>query len=71
MRLPRIGERGGETMTFREKLMKEHPEKVENTLKIYCSTCPDDYGYEDYFDCPTSLDCRDCWDREMPEEVQK
>ena len=55
-------------MTFREKLMKEHPEKVEKTLKKYCNVCPDEYGYENYFDCPDNLDCRDCWNREIPKE---
>lgn len=68
MRWHEIGQKEENTMTFRENLMKEHPERVEQTLKVYCSTCPDDYGYEDYFDCPDNLDCRDCWGREMKKE---
>lgn len=68
MKWPQIGQKGEKTMTFREKLMEEHPEMLEKTLKKYCSVCPEEYGYENYFDCPDNLDCRDCWGREMKED---
>lgn len=55
-------------MTFREKLMKEHPEKVDNDFGGGCYACPDWYGYEENR-CNGTFDeekCRACWDREIP-----
>ena len=62
-------------MTCREKLAKEHPEKIN---VIYCGRCgrPPDYGYmgqPDYCITKTGNNnaeeiCAECWDREIPEE---
>lgn len=59
-------------MTFREKLQKEHPEKVTTLAIGGCYECPHSYGYESYDDRPckhnSAVRCRDCWNREIPEE---
>ena len=57
-------------MTYREKLMQEHPEYVSEQWKGGCYNCPCDYGYEESEDCPNTepdidIACRACWDREM------
>lgn len=63
-------------MTFREKLQKEHPEKVHPTYGGGCYGCPSDYGYEpDCSDCRACRQhcrapekaCKKCWDRKIPE----
>ena len=60
-------------MTYREKLMQEHPDCVNE--KIYvggCKGCPSRYGYESLSDSPhvcigedINQTCRECWGREM------
>lgn len=68
-------------MTYREKLQQEHPEKVDDLWAGGCKGCPADYEYgseemdkkgaciaygcepKEYIDL-----CRQCWDREIPEE---
>lgn len=61
-------------MTFREKLMKEHPEKVDDTYPAGVVECPCDYGYEDEpsldrdGNCARVSGCVACWNREMPED---
>lgn len=59
-------------MTFREKLKIEHPEKVTTHAIGGCYECPHSYGYESYDDRPckhnSAVWCRDCWNREIPEE---
>lgn len=53
-------------MTYKEKLMKEHPECVDERYHGGARSCPKDYGYEqDYDDC-TWPNCRSCWNREIP-----
>lgn len=52
-------------MTFREKLMQEHPECVCEDFVGGCNGCPEDYGYEPGFDCAV-VHCHACWDREIP-----
>jgi hypothetical protein len=61
-------------MTFKEKLQKEHPEKVHKRYCGGCSGCPRDYGYEKTFDggCPgpkrfygSYPECEHCWNREI------
>lgn len=55
-------------MTFREKLMEERPEKVDDRFGGGCSVCPEYWGLEEVSDCSlVGSDCRACWDREMPE----
>lgn len=56
-------------MTFREKLIQEHPELAAK--KISMVGCPFDFGFEAAYNCedPTCRShpcCRDCWNREMP-----
>lgn len=62
-------------MTYREKLMLEHPEKVNAIYVGGCCGCPCDYGYIDQFEeCCDLLRnqrlkvirCVKCWDREIP-----
>lgn len=62
-------------MTFKEKLQKEHPEKVDKKYCGGCSGCPRDYGYEKTFEggCPgpkrfygSYAECERCWSREIP-----
>ena len=56
-------------MTFREKLMQEHPEYVDKRYSGGCFMCPENFGYEKKFDCATAgVNCTECWDREIPEE---
>ena len=56
-------------MTFREKLLQEHPEK--KPLRITEIGCPDDYGYEEKRPCWSKDNGRDydpcwkCWNRSM------
>ena len=52
-------------MTFREKLMREHPECVDSRLVSGCQGCPSHYGYEPEF-CCGHMPCKDCWSRETP-----
>ncbi len=58
-------------MTFREKLKKEHPERVNDAWYIGgCNGCPHQYGYEEGTHCSRNYsNCRECWDREIPEPV--
>ena len=61
-------------MTYREKLMRDHPEWVNDAIFIGgCKGCPSNYDYEEYEEnCLLTADvqkrCRECWDREMEEE---
>lgn len=58
-------------MTCREKLMKEHPDDVEECWLGGCCGCPDDLNYLDKPEyCNNVGDdalCTKCWDREIPE----
>lgn len=64
-------------MTYREKLMLEHPEKVNVKHLGGCCGCPRDYGYTVQLgDCRDLLShqslkvstCVKCWDKEIPNE---
>ena len=60
-------------MTFREKIAQEHPEEIDDCYTGGVCRCPHDYGYEAWHpcECPDGAQdkcCRECWDREMPEE---
>ena len=61
-------------MTCREKLMKEFPEFVNDSYTGGCADCPSSYGYlpdpNEYCDITEST-CRDCWDREIPENKEE
>lgn len=61
------------TLTFREKLKQEQPKKVDERCGGGCYGCPKDYGYINEI-CPrdkTVKDCRECWDRVIPEDKAK
>lgn len=52
-------------MTFKEKLMQEHPgAESAGLMGIYC---PSKFGYEKHSDCDICLPCHVCWNRQMPE----
>lgn len=67
------------SITCREKLEKEYPEKISNDFLGGCAGCPHEYGY--LFDQPgycadadygaPDKRCSDCWDREIPEEKEE
>lgn len=57
-------------MTFKEKLMQEHPDAVGMRYVGGCRGCPEDYGYEPvgrFKNCEFKNDpirrCAECWDR--------
>lgn len=52
-------------MTYREKLMQEHPEQVSETYIGGCLGCPSDISFPGAPGCVHN--CRECWDREIPE----
>ena len=57
-------------MTYKEKLMHEHPECLSESYAGGCQGCPYDYGYEPKKEdrCKkTEYNCAKCWNREMPE----
>lgn len=56
-------------MTYREKLLEEHPECVSPGYLGGCADCPGDYGYKPPKECYicTGKECRKCWNREMKE----
>lgn len=62
-------------MTFKEKYMQDHPEAEKSGFDLLAH-CPEAYGYEEY-SCETvgcsrnSISCKECWDREIPEEENK
>lgn len=58
-------------MTCREKLEREHPEKISSDYYGGCLGCPSDYHYlldPDSCDGHGNSDdvCTKCWDREIP-----
>lgn len=54
-------------MTFKEKLAKEHPDKVDQSFGYICKGCPSHYCYETDPPCNDSdITCTDCWNREIP-----
>jgi len=61
-------------MKFREKLKQEHPEEVRKIYIGGCKGCPSDYGYEPKrIRCPAAtntMQCEECWDREIPEKQE-
>ena len=60
-------------MTCKERLMIEHPEKVDNQFTGGCEACPDNYGYARRPDkCfpnrrGNDKECAECWDRAVEE----
>lgn len=69
-------------MTYREKLMKEHPNSVNDSFVGGCECCPRDWGYCNAKDdlCGeqrtknkkhSNLKCAKCWDRTIPGTEKK
>lgn len=59
-------------MTCREKLAKEFPHCVSDMYTGGCSKCPHDYGYLPRPEvCNSPNACKECWDREIPEEKEE
>lgn len=57
-------------MTFRERVQKEYPDRVDEVCAGGVVGCPYSYGYEDATDCvfpDGKANCKKCWDREIPE----
>ena len=62
-------------MTFREKIAKEYPEKIDPDCWGGVEGCPYTYNYETMDGCPCRGNrgsicetfCRECWNREIPE----
>ena len=57
-------------MTFLEKLRKDRPKK-KIPKSCWGIGCPSQYGYEKVFEECGITDCRDCWNREMPNTEPK
>lgn len=60
--------------TFRDRLKREHPEKVGDFVGG-CCCCPCCYGYEpepttDCCEAGNERICRACWDRPIPEQTE-
>lgn len=59
-------------MTFREKLKREHPERINEYYSGGAALCPCSYGYEEAQACTVpgmkKMTCRECWAREMERE---
>lgn len=61
-------------MTYKEKLLQEHPELASSKVDITKFACPDSYGYEEYSECDgveygrIEDGCEACWNREMTKE---
>ena len=63
-------------MTFKEKLMTEHPDQVSGEYAGECKDCPCKYGYESEteadkpghpcFEGEGIAQCVICWNREIP-----
>lgn len=54
-------------MTCVEKLRQDHPEMDEFDIGyLVGQNCPNEHGYPEPHDC--DFDCKNCWDREIPEE---
>ena len=59
-------------MTYREKLVMEHPECVGDHHPGGCAGCPSTYGYEPEEDtCEDRSSCTACWNREIPNTKHK
>lgn len=64
-------------MTYREKLEKEHPERLTLLAWGGCNGCPGTYDYSDDkvdncpFNGPSPINCNKCWDREIPERKKE
>lgn len=62
-------------MTYKDKVLQEHPEAADPYLWGGVKSCPSDYGYDNDPRCAGSErhyackeNCTACWNREIPEE---
>lgn len=53
-------------MTYREEVLKSHPEAYDPKDRWLLKGCPDDYGYE--VNCSAHQDCKECWNAEILEK---
>lgn len=53
-------------MTFKEKMMRDDPNKINSSYDGGVLGCPSDYGYEPERNGCDRNDCADCWNREIP-----
>lgn len=63
-------------MTFREKIERERPNKIDNSCNGGVVACPRTYGYEKEYWCGDGCEkndrtCEECWNREMPNTEPK
>lgn len=62
-------------MTYREKLKKEHPEKVNARYVGGCAGCPGNYWEQGTkmhgSECARFRNCWECWGQEVPEEPKE
>lgn len=59
-------------MTYREKLQKDHPNRIGDQFCGGAALCPKSYVYEEIFPCedaPEIITCRECWNRKVGDKV--
>ena len=56
-------------MTFREEEVKLHPERINPNYIGGVVGCPRDIETYPYILGTCENNCRDCWDREIPDEL--
>jgi dUTP pyrophosphatase len=52
-------------MTYREYILRKHPEAFDPRHRNLLKGCPTDYGLK--VNCTGFQDCKDCWNAEVPE----
>ena len=55
-------------MTYKEKLMKEHPDCIDPKIPSQCKGCPYDYGYCEEGECADFASCVNHWNSEMADK---
>ena len=56
--------------TCRDRLQREHPERVDNSYFGWCRGCPEHYGYVEVSgSCGSPGGCRVCWDSPVETEA--
>ena len=65
-------------MTYRDLMRIEHPNAIDPAYIGGCMSCPSYQGYEKappskccttHGSPPKDAECRECWDREAPDEI--
>ena len=52
-------------MTYKEKVLMDHPEAKTTRTECGVAMCPSDYGYPEH--CDKYSTCTECWNAEFPE----